>query len=61
MPSLLVSRKEKEKQVIKLAMEGKTTREIGRTVHIHRYLKIFHKATDGNNGSSVKFLLSMEE
>jgi transposase len=31
---LLTNRKEKEKQVIKLAEEGKTTREISKEVHI---------------------------
>jgi hypothetical protein len=31
---LLASRKEKEKQVLKLAEEGKTTREIDKVVHI---------------------------
>ncbi len=32
--SLLISKKEKEKLVIKLANEGKTTREIAKAVHI---------------------------
>ena len=32
--SVLISRKEKEKLVIKLAYEGKTKREIAKTVHI---------------------------
>jgi DNA-binding CsgD family transcriptional regulator len=31
---MLISRKEKEKQVLKLAEEGKTTRDIDREVHI---------------------------
>jgi transposase len=31
---LLISKKEKEKMVIKLASEGKTTREIAKAVHI---------------------------
>jgi DNA-binding NarL/FixJ family response regulator len=31
---LLTNRKEKEKQVIKLAEEGKTTREISKEAHI---------------------------
>jgi DNA-binding NarL/FixJ family response regulator len=31
---LLTNRKEKEKQVIKLDEEGKTTREISKEVHI---------------------------
>lgn len=31
---MILSRKEKEKQVIKLANEGKTTREIAKEVHI---------------------------
>src|SRR3954471_7244181 len=32
--SLLISRKEKEQLVIKLAQEGKTTREIAKQVHV---------------------------
>ncbi len=31
---LLLSRKEKEKEVIRLAKEGKTTREIAEIVHV---------------------------
>jgi transposase len=45
--SLLLGRKEKEKLVIKLANEGKTTREIAKAVHISLkdIGKIIHKAT----------------
>ncbi|MER5174415.1 MAG: hypothetical protein ABJB76_02145 [Candidatus Nitrosocosmicus sp.] len=47
MSSLLVSRKEKEKLVLKLAAEGKTTREIAKIVHISLkdIGKIIRKAT----------------
>lgn len=31
---MLISRKEKEKQIIKLAEEGKTTRKIAKAIHI---------------------------
>jgi hypothetical protein len=43
----LLSRKEKEKLVIKLAKEGKTTREIAKEVHmsLKDIGKIIHKAT----------------
>lgn len=34
MSSLLVSRKEKEKQVLKLATDGKTMREIAKAIHV---------------------------
>ena len=45
--SLLLSRKEKEKLVIKLTQEGKTTREIAKQVHIslRDIGKIQHKLT----------------
>ena len=45
--SLLLSRKEKEQLVIKLAQEGKTTREIAKQVHIslRDIGKIQHKLT----------------
>ena len=42
---LLLSRKEKEKMVIKLANEGKTTREIAKAVHLGICLIIFGKCT----------------
>ncbi len=50
MSTLLVSRKEKEKQVLKLAAEGKTTREIAKIVHISLkdIGKIIRKATGDN-------------
>ena len=49
--SLLLSRKEKEKLVIKLAQEGKTTREIAKQVHIslRDIGKIQHKLTGDND------------
>jgi transposase len=44
---LLLSKKEKEKLVIKLANEGKTTREIAKEAHISLkdIGKIIHKVT----------------
>ena len=52
---LLVSRKEKEKMVIKLANEGKTTREIAKEVHISLkdIGKIIRKET-GDDESDIK-------
>ena len=49
--SLLLSRKEKEKLVIKLAQEGKTTKEIAKQVHIslRDIGKIQHKLTGDND------------
>ena len=49
--SLLVSRKEKEQLVIKLAQEGKTTREIAKQVHVslRDIGKIQHKLTGDND------------
>jgi predicted transcriptional regulator len=45
--SLLLSRKEKEKLVIKLVKEGKTSKEIAKVVHISptEIKKIIDKAT----------------
>jgi hypothetical protein len=50
---LLLSRKEKEKMVIKLAQEGKTTREIAKLVHISLkdIGKILRKVTGDEKGS----------
>ena len=49
--SLLLSRKEKEQLVIKLAQEGKTTREIAKQVHIslRDIGKIQHKLSGDND------------
>jgi transposase len=49
---LLTSRKEKEKQVIKLAEEGKTTREIAKEVHIS--LKDIGKIIQKVNGDDLE-------
>ncbi len=53
---LLTSRKEKEKEVIKLAEKGKTTREIVKEVHIS--LKdignIIRKATGDTEGPTER-------
>jgi transposase len=54
---LLTNRKEKEKQVIKLAEEGKTTREIAKEVHVSLkdIGKIIRKETgDDNNEAAEK-------
>ena len=52
---LPLSRKEKENMVIKLAYEGKTTREIAKAVHISLkdIGKIIHKVT-GDEDSSIE-------
>jgi DNA-binding NarL/FixJ family response regulator len=55
---LLLSKKEKEKLVIQLANEGKTTRQIAKEVHISLkdIDKIIHKVT-GNielNGQKIE-------
>jgi hypothetical protein len=51
--SLLISRKEKEQLVIKLAQEGKTTREIAKQVHIslRDIGSIIHKESDNKYNS----------
>src|SRR3954462_1419494 len=51
--SLLLSRKEKEKIVIQLAQEGKTTREIAKQVHIslRDIGSIIHKESDNKYNS----------
>jgi|tagenome__1003787_1003787.scaffolds.fasta_scaffold17261717_2 transposase len=51
--SLLLSRKEKEQLVIKLAQEGKTTREIAKQVHVSLRIigRIIHKES-GNKYNS---------
>ncbi len=57
MSSLLVSKKEKEKQVLKLAQEGNTTREIAMAVYISLkdIGKIIRKAIgDDDDGPSEK-------
>jgi DNA-binding CsgD family transcriptional regulator len=48
---LLLSRKEKEKQVLKLSEEGKSTREIAKVVHISikDIGRIIRKATGDTN------------
>ncbi|MER5175603.1 MAG: LuxR C-terminal-related transcriptional regulator [Candidatus Nitrosocosmicus sp.] len=53
---LLVSRKEKEKQVLKLATEGKTTSEIAMAVHISLkdIGKIIRKTTGDDDVPSEK-------
>jgi transposase len=53
---LLAIRKEKEKQVIKLAEEGKTTREIAKEVHISLkdIGKIIRKETGDDNNTIEK-------
>ncbi len=51
MYTLLLTKKQKEKLVIKLAEEGKTTRDIAKEVHISLkdIGKIIHKATDDDS------------
>ncbi len=53
---LLLGRKGKEKQVIKLAEEGKTTREIAKDVHISLkdIGKIIRKETGDNNNEGAE-------
>ena len=48
---MLITRTEKEKLVIKLAEEGKTTRDIAKEVHVSLkdIGKIIHKATGDDN------------
>jgi transposase len=52
---MLLSKKEKEKMVIKLAEEGKTTREIAKEIHISLRTigQILNKVT-GNDGDEEK-------
>ncbi len=53
---MLISRKEKEKLVIELASEGKTTREIAKAVHISlKYIgKILRKVTGDDESPAEK-------
>jgi septal ring factor EnvC (AmiA/AmiB activator) len=53
---LLISKKEKEKLVIQLAKEGKTIREIAKTVHmsLRDIFKIINKETGDEESSQQK-------
>ena len=53
---MLISRKEKEKMVIRLATEEKTTREIAKAVHISLkdIGKILRKVTDDDDSPAEK-------
>ncbi|HEY6535235.1 MAG TPA: hypothetical protein VIY08_05465 [Candidatus Nitrosocosmicus sp.] len=56
MYNLLLSKKQKEKLVIKLAEEGKTSRDIAKQVHISLkdIGRIIHKATEGDDSDLIE-------